>query len=482
MGVLAGIISVVAAAFYPWPEPVVENDMVGKPLFEEYDASSVRSISITRYDTERNGLDRIELRRSGEKWLIPARKNFLATNVGQISLAINALNNCTVLENRSIDQQDHIEYGVVDPMQYEASTNRSSLGTKIVLEDRNKRELASLIVGSSVRSEAQQSAQKNFVRIPGQPSVYVVEIQPQALSTDFTDWVSPNLLQLRNDTKLSSVEVKNYRIEADKLSSDPRNWSYDANVDIAKQEYGLRIPAPGSSELKVVEASKNNIAKLNEIGKYLGKIRFTDVEKKSKAAATMLRRNRLKNDPAALASLKEFGFAQIGTEPAFEFDAMGGEVIVRTADGVAVSILIGSLLENPTSGDLTLNQYVMLHASVDESLLPLPEAPDPDEQLTPEQRENQKKTYLREVEQRTERVKSASLRASELNQSFADWYYVVSEEVVSGLRPDLDFSTDQIKSAEESKSTQSASKPDEGETAEPEVSSDSKNESDKGPE
>jgi hypothetical protein len=74
MGVLAAVVSAVAAFFYPWPEPVVENDMVDKPLFEEFDASSVRSISITKFDADRNQLDRMDLRRSGEKWLIPAKK------------------------------------------------------------------------------------------------------------------------------------------------------------------------------------------------------------------------------------------------------------------------------------------------------------------------------------------------------------------------------------------------------------------------
>jgi hypothetical protein len=95
--------------------------MVDKPLFEEFDASSVRSISITKFDADRNQLDRMDLRRSGEKWLIPAKKNFLATQASQISRVINALNNCTVLENRSNNQQDHIEYGVVDPLEFESA-------------------------------------------------------------------------------------------------------------------------------------------------------------------------------------------------------------------------------------------------------------------------------------------------------------------------------------------------------------------------
>jgi hypothetical protein len=438
MGIVAAVVSAVAAFFYPWPEPVVENDMVDKPLFEEFDASSVRSISITKFDTDRNQLDRMDLRRSGERWLIPAKKNFLATQASQISRVINALSSCTVLENRSNNQQDHIEYGVVDPIEYESAANRSSLGTKIILEDRNKRELASLIVGSTVRTDSRQQAPKNFVRIPGQPNVYVVEFDPGATTTEFTDWVSPNLLQLSENTPLDSIQILNYRMQKETLANGPRVWNYEAIIDIPASKFSLRASLPESKDLRGVETTPENIASLQRIGQYIGNIRFTEVEKKSRDVASVLRRNNLSDSSFDLNELNQFGFAQVGEQDDFEFNTMAGELIVTTADGVAVSILIGNLLENPTGTDLTLNYYLMLHAEVDESVFPIPER-SLDEGLSEEEADKQNKAYLRKVEQRAEKIKNASLRASALNQTFADWYYVVSEEIVSGLRPELNL-------------------------------------------
>ncbi len=137
----------------------------------------------------------------------------------------------------------------------------------------------------------------------------------------------------------------------------------------------------------------------------------------------------------ALDSLQKFGFAKTGFDSGFQFNAVSGEVSVRTGEGVDFTILIGSLVDSVTAGDLTLNHYFMLYASVDESLLPAPEAPAANDDA--EQADKEQKAYLRDVEKRKEKIKAAKLRASEFNQSFADWYYIVSEDVITGLRPDL---------------------------------------------
>lgn len=447
MGLLAITISVTAAAYYPWPETVVESEMVGKPLFEQFDASSVRSISIVQYDTDRNGLDRIELRRSGEKWIIPARKNYIATNANQISLAVNSLNG-NVLENRSSDQQDHVEYGVIDPLEFESTTNRASLGTKIVLEDRNKRELASLIVGSSLRNESQQNQMKHFVRIPGQPHVYVMEINPAALATDFTRWVSPNLLQLSKDLPIDSILIKNYRIDPTNVATGDKAWNYLATMDVVNRKTELKVPVEDTGDLETIEPTRENLLQLNGLGEFIGNIRFTDVQKKSVATATAIKK-RSSNDDSVFEDLKPFGFSVVQTdaEPETEpktrsansihnFNAIGGEVVVRTSDGVSISVLIGSLAESPSLGNLSLNHHIMLVAGVDQSILPVPKSPKKDDE---ELSQSQQKAYLRKLEERKSKLKTAVQRAGELNQVYADWYYIVSEEIIAGLRPELEI-------------------------------------------
>jgi hypothetical protein len=325
---------------------------------------------------------------------------------------------------------------VVDPVEYETATNRSSLGTKIILENRTGQELASLIVGPPLPQEGQQRQMKHFVRVPGQPNVYVVNIEPEAMATDFTRWISPNLLQLGSGVQFDSIEIKNYRITPDAIAEDDKQWSYFAMMDIQGKAIQIQVPGKTAGELIAAEPTQENMNSLEQLGKYIGNIRFTDVRKKSADAAAILKRLIPEDDTTGvLESLQEFGFVKSGFEDAFKFIASDGEVTIRTDDGVAVSILIGNLAENPTDGNLTLQRYVMLYAFTDQSIFPQPEKPAANDD--PELANQEEKEYLREVADRAKKIEKAKLRARELNQSYADWIYVVPEDIVNGLRPDL---------------------------------------------
>lgn len=439
MGLLALVAAGVAAAYFPWPETVIENEMVDKPLFEEYDVSKVRSISIVRYDANRNGLERIQLERSGEKWIIPANNRFIATNAAQIGLSVNCLKNCIVLENRSSDLKNHVEYGVIDPMEYESTPNRSSLGTKIVLQDRNNKELASLIVGSTLKNQSDAQQRKNFVRIPGEPNVYVVEIDRRALATTFPAWVNPNLMQLSKENPINSIEFKNYRIDPAQIGKgNKKSWLYRASINLKDQVFKLTAPDK-NGEMVEIQPRQEDTQKLGAaMSQQMGQILFSNVKRKPVATAAKLKRISTEDDTSNdLDPLAQFGFAKVGFEDGFQFDATGGEVILRTGDGVNVSLLIGTLATSSAGSDKTLNQNVMLYATVNESIFAVPgkatASSDPSES------EKQNKIFLRKVQARRELIKSARQRADDLNQGYANWCYVVSENVIEALLPELNI-------------------------------------------
>jgi hypothetical protein len=477
MGLLALVAAGIAAAYFPWPETVIESEMVDKPLFEEYDISKVRSISIVRYDTNRNGLERIQLERLGEKWIIPANSKFIATNAAQIGLSVNCLKNCIVLENRSSNQENHVEYGVIDPVEYESTPNRSSLGTKIVLQDRNNKELASLIVGSTLKNQSDTDQKKNFVRIPGEPNVYVVEIDRRALATTFPSWVNPNLMQLSQENKIDSIEFKNYRVDPAQIGTNgDKRWLYRASINIKDQAFKLTAPDK-NGEMVEIEPRQEDTQKLGmAMSQQMGQIFFTDVKRKPAATAAKLKRLAKEDDTSGdLDPLGQFGFAKVGFEDGFQFDATGGEVIVRTADGVNISLLIGTLATNSSGNDKTLNQHVMLYATVNESVFEVPERATPSSD--PAEAEKQNKAYLRKVQARRELIKSARQRADDLNQGYANWCYVVSEKVIEALRPELsiDVLTQKVeidKAAEKDDATKRDEQADDETTNDPSQESD----------
>jgi len=441
MGIIAVATTLAAAAFYPWPEPVVQSEMVGKPLFEPFESSRVRSISIVSYNRERAALERFQILRKGEKWIIPSHKNYMADNSAQISAAVSALSG-KVLENSSSDQKDHVDFGVVDPLEFESTTNRSSLGTRIVLEDRNQRELGSLIVGSRVGSKSQTDERRRFVRVPGQPHVYEMEINPAALETDFTRWVNTNLLQLSKEFPVDKLAINNYRLDSSQPDASKKEWKYSAIFDLQNQSTELLAPAGDDQQLESIGLTESYEQQILGLANFIGNLRFTEVVKNSSAITAALKKREL-DDLAVFDELKALGFvakfddgleASKARNKSLRFEAVAGELVVHFADGVSVSVLFGNLAETTSTGDLSLKHHVMLRASVDESRFPIPAPPAKDLDSLSEQ---QRKSYLREQENRQAKIKSATQRAADMNQLYADWIYIISEDIINGLRPDL---------------------------------------------
>ena len=103
MGLMAAVTSAAAFYYYPWPVEVKQSARVGASLFEEYDSTAVRSIQITKFNDDSGSLDRIRLDRSGEKWVVPSKRKYIADNTPQITLTANSLGECIVLELSLID-------------------------------------------------------------------------------------------------------------------------------------------------------------------------------------------------------------------------------------------------------------------------------------------------------------------------------------------------------------------------------------------
>ena len=104
MGILAAIAAVAAAWVYPWPKVVTKNAQVNKPLFEDYDTSSVRGIEVVSYNEDTSQVDRLRLKRKGERWVIPQKSEFDVTGGDRVINITKALNGRTVLEVTSDSQ------------------------------------------------------------------------------------------------------------------------------------------------------------------------------------------------------------------------------------------------------------------------------------------------------------------------------------------------------------------------------------------
>ena len=435
MGVMAAIAAVAAASVYPWPKTVTKNAQVNKPLFEDYDTSSVRGIEVATYNEDTSKVDRLKLKRKGERWVIPQKSEFDVTGGDRVIDITKALNGRTVLEVTSDSQTDHVKFGVVDPAEASTASSRSSLGSRLELTDRNRKVIGSMIIGHAVKDKPDN----HYVRVTGKPTVYTIEFNDSILSADFSRWTSPNLLGLpssQSSRRLpSTINVNKYRIAADK-----REDIYDINFAVKGEPARMSV-ASATVEGEEVEASQLPTMFLQTVVRTLFRLQITDVVNQSKSAVEALRSKADASSKASISALQETGFFYRGwTDGGHQFDAANGKVSIGMTDGVRHHVLIGGIANQVGGSDsLKLLYRVMLTADVDESGFDEPEKPadfDKDEAI--------KKAYLREVKERNLLIELAGRQAEEFNRKHSMWIYVMDETVVKGLFPEVEISTETV--------------------------------------
>ena len=433
MGIIAAVTAFFAFWFYPQPAEIVVDAKVNQNLFETYETSDVRSINITQFSNESNRMEQFRLRRKGERWVIPNMGDFPATRIARIGEVAKSLLDRKVLSLATDDEQGHVEYGVVDPSEAGNSPNRSSLGMRIDLLDRNKGDVANLIIGNKV-SGSNDGVERYYVRVPGQPAVYELEVPKAIFKTRFEDWVDPNLMELpppsSDEVSVSEFAVDQYRLDTEKLAEAERQSVYRSRFEIEKNNLKeVVFETWQDGEFKKQELSPEQQQEVVSPLRSAGNIRFTGVVGKPKAVAKLLRKPPAKFEVDAVQALEQFGFRG-GKDGNLE--AANGEVAVVTTDGVRVRLLIGSLSQRANAENLDLHFHGMLLAESVDSAFEKPAKP---EGVAEESSEN--KAYLRAMEELDRKRKSAELRIEELNRNWSKWIYVIPETTVNSIRPDV---------------------------------------------
>ena len=437
MMLIALIASIAAAYYYPWPEVETLGERINQPLFEvfgnDFDMDDLRGIEVVKFNDDRNEIQNIKLRRRGEKWIIPAKGNFVATNIKQISDVGSSLTDKKIREEMSDKQEDHIKFGVVDPSQY-ASSVRSSLGTKLILEGRQGKQLASLIIGKAVKSDSQLP--QRFVRIPDQPHVYVIDFDARVLSTNMENWVDPNLLRLASTTnpggqQPATIEIDNYRIDPKKIAVGTREEMYRARFDTKGSQLGfdyLKVPAPDNNWEKI-KINQEQMQDLASWVRVVNRLEVSDVRRKSKELIQALRLPVAEFAPPLSDELNRFGFNKTGFQDgAYEFDAAGGTFSCVSTAGVRLNVYVG----NFDAGDVktasgNLARFLMINAEVESSQFPMPEEKEIDDN----------RAYLRAMAERDKKLNAAKQLTRELNKIYADWFYIIDQEIIEKLIPTL---------------------------------------------
>ena len=457
MFVAAAVATLLLAAFTRPPTIEVDTDsMVGQALFPEFaDPLSANGLEVLSYDEDLGRLNdfRVAQQEAGI-WVIPSHQNYPADAENRLEEAATMFVDLEAINVISEAEGDHAVYGVVQPNRDSTTVGEAGVGTLVNVyglgtEGRQKK-LVELIIGKQVKGLPGQ----HYVRLPGRPRVYQVKIDPTRLSTRFEDWIQTDLLSL-SPTDIASITMKDYSVDIGQGQSaqlfqrfqvtaraEPDGWVLDDYREFRDGE--LQVTA-------LTEGEELNTEQLNTLQTSLDDLRIVDVQRKPRGLGADLTTD--SKDAVGMQSLVQRGFYPVGgqgDDGTVELVSSDGELLINTRTGVQYVLRFGQIagvgqssMEPDENNELRsggLNRFLLITARVSEDQIvlaeldPLPagandaEATELSNELVMEI-DQIKKSNQRKQDAYEEQLAAAQKAVDDLNYRFADWYYIISDDV-----------------------------------------------------
>ena len=463
---------------------------VGKPLFADFkDSDAATSLEIVQFDENTSALRAFKVAKKNGLWVIPSHDDYPADAQQQLAEAAAGLIGLNIVGVSSERQADHDDCKVIKPDQAKLQVGDKNVGTLVVLQDAKNKDLVRLIVGDVVPDRPEL----RFVRKPGQEVVYVTKLSLDKLPTEFDKWIEKDILKLStfDVTRVSLKDYSILPTETGRGSISPRMeavaaWNSEQSSWSLEQ---LRLYSTGDwVDTPLGEQEELNKQKLDDLKNALDDLKIVDVKRKPAGLSEKLKtEGDIFNDRELFEALAVFGFPP-GQLPGMErpdIFAANGEVIVDLKDGVQYHLRFGNVAgaETPSlsakpgeKDEVKLNRYLFVtaqlspHTLVEPTYDPEPAGPveaapaeakpadaksaegaaaeekkddatkadpakpddkKPDAAADPKaaEREKVKRENDRKRNEYSDKRKKAEARVAELNGRFADWYYVISEDV-----------------------------------------------------
>ncbi|HJQ80103.1 MAG TPA: DUF4340 domain-containing protein [Lacipirellulaceae bacterium] len=427
VGMLAVVVGLVTQ---PKSAEVDDNALLGQNLTDEFASpDEAKRLRIVRFNEATADLSNFEVAEKDGLWSIPSKNDYPADAAQQMAEAATSLMDRKILGVATKSAGDHEEYGVIDPLSPKLEAGQKGVGTRVTLSDLNNKPVVDLIIGKAVKDADQQ----RFVREADRDIVYIIEIDPGKLSTNFEDWIEKDLLKL-NSWDLQQVAIKDYSAElVQGLTQDGKiatgiDWDRRAEMTFAYNDTDAKWSAEKLQQFNVqsgdegqyvdftlAEDEELNEQALNDLKTALDDLQIVDVARKPAGLSQDLKAGTdFLNNNETLLDLMTKGFTALsgaGGGPA-EIISSDGEVIATMKDGTEYVLRFGDLTsrgdaaqedeataeagetdEKPADGS-EVNRYLFVMARFNESavkqpqLEQLPELPagtsEPIEEKAPE--------------------------------------------------------------------------------------------------
>jgi hypothetical protein len=372
----------------------------GELFFPDFtDSNAAVSLEAVELDPRDGALLAFKVLNRGGRWIVPSQFDYPADardRLSQIATAVIALRRDDFVTDLPAD---HERLGVVDPLDLSVS-GLSGRGIRLTIRGQNERLLADIIIGN----EAKEREGYRYVRLPGHKRVYLSSVGAVEISTEFEDWIERDVLQVNRD-EIDEVVVRNYAVDERTDSVDVRETLF------------LRKQRDDTWTLVDLRSGETlNQAAVQTLLMRLVGLRIVAVLPKPAGITATLNRT-AGNVRVSAEDVQDLARKGFYLAPQGQLLSNEGEVVVHTISGIFYTLRFGEVAPGspdrraskgkPSASGYEENRYLFIMAAYDPA------------SATSSSREGT------DAEQR--------IRA--LHGRFAPWYYIISADALSTLRP-----------------------------------------------
>ncbi len=424
VAVLLALLAIVTAPSKVTPNAFLDQ---GEPFFPNFeDPNRAASLEVINFDEETGEPVPFKVVFEEGRWTIPSHHNYPADGKDRLAKTAAAVINLKKDDFRSDNVADHEACGVIDPLD-ETATSLEGRGKRVTIKGKNGNVLADIIIGDKI--EGREGFR--FVRIPEQKRVYAAKADIE-ISTKFSDWIDADLMQVEKDA-ITQVTLKDYSINERTGSVNQRDV---VRLTQNGSDWSMNRMPPG----KEVDKTK-----VDQLVKNLDELKIVGVRPKPEGLSANLKTEEgsiqvSQQDMLSLQS-KGFYFSRDGSLLSNE-----GELDARTKDGLTYTLRFGEVAygsgfdvsagtdnEEKQQKGPAENRYLFITTKFNPELFEEPPEPNntnfqdkPDTLWTDADRRN--KELFDKHEAWKEKIEKGKQTSQELNERFANWYYVISSE------------------------------------------------------
>lgn len=429
--IFAGVaVCLALLAFIFAPEKITPDAFLdqGEAFFPDFkNPNDATTLEVVEFDEETGSPKAFKVTFKDGRWTIPSHHNYPADGKDRLAKTAAGVIGIVKDDFRTDNVSDYEALGVIDPLK--ETTGLKGLGKRVTIKGEGEKVLADFIIGKKI----ERRPNMRFVRIPNQKRVYAARMDID-ISTNFADWIDTDLLQLNKDN-IKTVALNNYTI-----NEQTRSVSRHDNVELKLD--GNRWKAKGMKSNQQVDSTA-----IDTLLSTLDELTIVGVRPKPAGLSASLKQDKGTSNisQSDARSLQNKGYYFTGDG---EMLSNEGELLIHTSKGISFTLRFGEVVygsglavtagSNKKAGETqtgaaSQNRYLFVSAKFNENTFHEPPKPSnttflkmDDSLWTDKQKEN--KSLYDAHNKWKRKVENGQNTAQELNNRFADWYFVISND------------------------------------------------------